>query len=94
MKVDKDIIENFFRIFSMRYDGNLAKTQFGNVLEYFCEIGMNLRLRQNLELSENIFAKMKLDLENFCPKRREKRNLDLESFCSKRQKGEKELVLE
>ena len=78
----------------MRYDGNLAKTQFGIVLEYFCEIGMNLRLRQNLELSENIFAKMKLDLETFCPKRREKRNLDLESFCPKRQKGERELVLE
>ena len=28
-----------------------AKTEFGIVLEYFCEIRMNLRLRQKLELS-------------------------------------------
>ena len=28
-----------------------AKTEFGTVLEFFCEIGMNLRLRRNLELS-------------------------------------------
>ena len=28
-----------------------AKTEFGNVLDYFCKIGVNLRLRQNLELS-------------------------------------------
>ena len=28
-----------------------AKTEFGIVLEYFCEVRMNLRLRQNLELS-------------------------------------------
>ena len=51
-----------------------VKTEFGIVLEYFCEIGMNLRLRQKLELSWNIFLKLKLDLEYFCPKRREKRN--------------------
>ena len=28
-----------------------AKTKFGIVSEYFCEERMNLRLRQNLELS-------------------------------------------
>ena len=28
-----------------------AKTEFGIVLEYFCEVRMILRLRQNLELS-------------------------------------------
>ena len=28
-----------------------AKTEFEIVLEYFCELKMNLRLRQNLELS-------------------------------------------
>ena len=51
----------------------LAKTEFGNVLEYFCEIGMKLRLRQNLELSWNILAKLEFDFENFCPKsKREK----------------------
>ena len=28
-----------------------ATTEFGIVSEYFCEVRMNLRLRQNLELS-------------------------------------------
>ena len=36
-----------------------AKTGFGIVLEYFCEIEMNLRLRQNLKLSWNIPARLK-----------------------------------
>ena len=27
-----------------------AKTEYGIVLEYFCEVGMKLWLRQNLEL--------------------------------------------
>ena len=31
-----DTIWNCLRIFSMRCDWNLAKTQFGIVLEYFC----------------------------------------------------------
>ena len=48
---------------------------------------MFLRLRQNLELSQNIFVELKLDLEYFCPKRREKRNWDLEIFV---QKGKRE----
>ena len=43
-------------------------------LEYFCEIGMILRLKQKLELSHNNFVELKLDLEYFCPKRRGKRN--------------------
>ena len=49
---------------------------------------MILRLRQNLELYENIFVELKLDLEYLCPRRREE-ELDLESFCpkSKREKG-------
>ena len=51
-----------------------ANTEFRIVVEYFCEIGMNLRLRQNLEVSWNIFANLGLDLQNFFPKRREKRN--------------------
>ena len=34
-----------------------AKTEFGIVLEYFCEVRKKLRLRQNLALSLNIFAK-------------------------------------
>ena len=44
---------------------------------------MVLRLRQNFELSQNIFAKLRLDLENFSPRRGEKRDLDLENFCPK-----------
>ena len=28
-----------------------AKTEYEIVLEFFCEVGMNLRLRQDLELS-------------------------------------------
>ena len=35
-------------------------------LEYFCEVGKTLRLRQNLEMSQNNFAELKLDLELFC----------------------------
>ena len=34
-----------------------ANTEYEIVVEYFCEYKMNLRLRQNLELSENSFAK-------------------------------------
>ena len=47
---------------------------------------MILRPRHNLELSWEILAELKLDLENFCPKGREE-ELDLENFCPKRQKG-------
>ena len=32
-------------------------------LEYFCKIGMNLRLGHKMELSQNIFVDMELDLE-------------------------------
>ena len=39
------------RIF-LRIENELAaKTEFGIVVGYFCEVRMNLRLRQNLELS-------------------------------------------
>ena len=62
------------RIFLRSENEFAAETEFGIVLEYFCEIGMNLRLRQKSELSQNLFAKLKLDLEYFSPKRREKRN--------------------
>ena len=36
---------------------------------------MVLRLRQNFELSQNIFAELRLDLENFCPRREERREI-------------------
>ena len=62
-------------------------------LRIFCEVGMILRLRQNLYLSYNVFAKLKLDLEYFCPKRREKRNWTEKNFVKKVQKGERELDL-
>ena len=48
---------------------------------------------ETLESSSDTLAELNLDLEYFCPKRREKRNLYLEIFCPKRQKGEKELDL-
>ena len=64
-------------MFLWNWNGFVAKTQFGIVLQYFCRIGMVLRLRQNLELFWNISVGLKLDLECFCPKRREKRDLDL-----------------
>ena len=69
-----------------------AKTELGIVLEYFCEIGKNLRLRQNLELSQNIFAKLKLDLEFFV-RREERRGIGLRKSLSKSATGERELDL-
>ena len=35
-----------------------AKTEVGIVLEDFCEIGTNLLLRQNLELSSKVSARL------------------------------------
>ena len=52
---------------------NFSKSGRKKDLEYFCEIGMILWLRQNLEMAKKIFAELKLDLEYFCPKRIEKR---------------------
>ena len=46
----------------MRYDWNLAKTQFGIVLEYFRLIEVGLR---NFFVQEE--REEELDLENFCP---------------------------
>ena len=51
---------------------------------------MILRLRQNLELFQNVFVELKLDLEYFCPKRREKKIWTEKNFA---QKGERELDL-
>ena len=50
-KIDKDIIWNCLRIFSMRCDWNLAKTQFGSVLEYFrwIEVGHKIFLSRRRE---------------------------------------------
>ena len=39
------------RIFLRDWNEFAAKTEFGIVLEYFFEVGMKLRLRQNLGLS-------------------------------------------
>ena len=38
------------RIFLRIENEIAAKTEYEIVLEYFCEVRMNLRLRQNLEL--------------------------------------------
>ena len=48
-------------MFLWNWNGFAAKTQFGIVLQYFCRIGMVLRLRQNLELFWNISVGLKLD---------------------------------
>ena len=50
---------------------------------------MILRLRQNLELSYNIFAELKLDLEYILSEEKREEELNLENFCrkSKREKG-------
>ena len=57
-------------------------------------MGMNLGLRQNLELCEIIFAKLKLDLEIFCPERRAKMNLTYIIFVqrSKRETWRLEII--
>ena len=81
------------RIFLQDRNDFAAKTEFEIVLEYFCRIGVILRLRQNVELSQNIFEKLELDLEYFCPRRGEKRNLDLENLLSKKAKGRREVGL-
>ena len=46
-----DKIWNCLRIFSRRCNWNLAKTQFGIVLEYFRGDVIGIWLRHNLELS-------------------------------------------
>ena len=46
------------RIFLRSENEMTAETKFGIVLEYLCEIGMNLRLRQKLIISYNIFARL------------------------------------
>ena len=49
-------------------------TEFGIVLEYFCRIGVGLRIFLPEEKREE-----DLDLENFCPKKQKReRELDLE----------------
>ena len=45
----------------MRCDGNLAKTQFGIVLEYFRRDAVGICLRHNLKLSSNNFDNMRLE---------------------------------
>ena len=65
-------------------DGNdfAAKTDFGNVLEYFCKIEVGLRIFLSEEKREE-----EMDLENFCPKRQ--KGVGLEIICpSKQGKGE------
>ena len=46
------------RIFLRDWNGFAAKAELGIVLEFFCEFGMNLRLRQYLELSWNFFVSL------------------------------------
>ena len=46
-----DKIWNCLRIFSMRFNWNLAKTRFGIVLEYFRGDSIGIWLKQDLELS-------------------------------------------
>ena len=46
----------------MRCDWNLAKTEFGIFLEYFRRDAVGIWLRHNLELSQNSFDNMQLEL--------------------------------
>ena len=48
-------------MFSMKGDWNLAKTQFGIVLEYFRFDAIGIWLRHNLELSWDIFDETQFD---------------------------------
>ena len=50
-KFDKDKTWSYLREFSERSNCNLAKTQFGNVLEDFRQDTIGIWLRHNLELS-------------------------------------------
>ena len=45
----------------MSFDWNMAKTQFGNVLEDFRGDAIGIWLRPNLEMSQNVFDDMRLD---------------------------------
>ena len=48
---------------SMRCDWNLAKTQFGIVLGYFRLDAIGIFwLRPNLEMSQNVFDDMRLEI--------------------------------
>ena len=51
------------RIFLRDWNDFAARTDFGNVLEYFCGTEVGLRKVLSQERRE-----VKLDLENFCPK--------------------------
>ena len=54
--------------------GHFSESERKWDFEFFCEVEMLLRLKQNLDLPYNNFTELKLDLKYFCPKRREKRN--------------------
>ena len=69
--------------------GKFSKSGRKGYLEYFCEIGMILRLTQSLELSKIIFAELKLDLENCLSEEKGEEELDLENSCPKKRKGER-----
>ena len=45
----------------MRFDWDMAKTQFVNVLECFRWDATGIWLRHNLELSQKIFDEMRLE---------------------------------
>ena len=62
-------------------------------LRMFCEIGIPLRLRQNLKLSKNIFGEFEVGLRIFLSEEKKEVKLDLEIFLSKKGKGERELNL-
>ena len=61
------------RIFLRDWNDFAAKAKFGIVVEYFCGIGIGLRMFLSEEKREE-----KLDLEKFCLKRRmRERKLDV-----------------
>ena len=56
--------------------GNFLSQEETWELEYFCEIGMNLRPRQNLELSESIFCKIGVGIRIFLSEEKREEELD------------------
>ena len=62
LEYGKDTIWNCLRIFSMRCDWSMEKTQFGIVLDYFRCDKIGIWLRHNLELSKNVFDEMRFEI--------------------------------
>ena len=73
--------------------GDFSKSERKWDLEYFCRIGVNLRLRQKSDLSKNNFVGFGVGLKIFSQKKA-KREFGLRIILSEEEKREDELNLE